>query len=146
MTTINQNDLVTLHYVGTLSDGTPFDSSREKEKPFSFTAGVGMVVEGFDEAVLQMSVGETKTVTIPAAKAYGEYSLHTFQVAPKTMFEDGFDFSDGQVVSGQNNGIPFQAKIEGTTANHVVLDMNHPLAGHDLTFELEILAAEPQTV
>ena len=137
--TVQTNNKVIVHYVGKLTDGTVFDSSRAKEQPFEFTAGVGQVVVGFDKAVIGMSVGETKTVTIPCNEAYGPSNPNSFRCAPKAAFEEGFDFTKGNVVSGQQQGRQFQAIIEGTTENHVVLDMNHPLADKDLTFEIEIL-------
>ena len=138
--TIENNNTVTVHYVGTLEDGTVFDSSREKETPFTFTTGVNQVVSGFNDAVLGMKVGETKTVTLTPAEAYGNHNPNAFQVAPKSAFEKGFDFTKGNIVSGNNQGQVFQATIEGTTDNHVVLDMNHPLAGKNLTFEIEVVS------
>ena len=102
-----------------------------------------MVVPGFNDAVVGMEVGQTKTVTLTPDVAYGPRNPNAFTVAPKTAFEEGFDLTKGNVVMGNNNGQQFQAKIEGTTDNHVVLDMNHPLAGEILTFEIEVLNAEP---
>ena len=140
--TVENNNIVTVQYVGTLTDGTVFDSSREKETPFSFTTGIGQVVPGFNDAVVGMSVGETKTVTLTPDVAYGPKNPNAYTVAPKDAFEEGFDFTKGNIVSGNQNGQTFQAKIEGTTDNHVVLDMNHPLAGEILTFEIEIVSVE----
>ena len=140
--TVETNNMVTVHYVGTFTDGTVFDSSRDKETPFAFTTGSGQVVPGFDDAVIGMKVGETKTVTLTPDVAYGPKNPNAYTVAPKTSFEEGFDLTKGNVVQGQQNGQQFQARIEGTTDNHVVLDMNHPLAGEILTFEIEIVSAE----
>lgn len=140
--TVENNHKVTVHYVGTLTDGTIFDSSRDKETPFTFTTGVGMVVPGFNNAVIGMTVGDTKTVTLTPDVAYGPTNPNAFTVASKSVFEEGFDFTKGNIVTGNQNGQNFQAKIEGTTDNHVVLDMNHPLAGKILTFEIEILNTE----
>tara|TARA_Y100000593_G_scaffold21384_1_gene42867 strand:+ start:38 stop:505 length:468 start_codon:yes stop_codon:yes gene_type:complete len=140
--TVENNHSVSVHYVGTFTDGTVFDSSRDKETPFTFTTGTGMVVPGFNDAVVGMSVGDTKTVTLTPDVAYGPINPNAFTVAPKTAFATDFDFTKGNIVSGNQNGQNFQAKIEGTTDNHVVLDMNHPLAGKILTFEIEILSTE----
>ena len=140
--TVETNNMVTVHYVGTFTDGTVFDSSRDKETPFAFTTGSGQVVPGFDDAVIGMKVGETKTVTLTPDVAYGPKNPNAYTVAPKTSFEEGFDLTKGNVVQGQQNGQQFQARIEGTTDNHVVLDMNHPLAGEILTFEIKIVSAE----
>ena len=138
--TVENNNTVTVHYVGTLTDGTVFDSSRAKETPFTFTTGVGMVVPGFNNAVVGMNVGETKTVTFGPEEGYGQRNPNAYTLAPKTAFPDGFEFVEGAPVSGQQNGQTFQALVEGTTNNHVVLDVNHPLAGKDLTFEIEVIS------
>lgn len=143
--TVENNNVVTVHYTGTLEDNTVFDSSRESETPFTFTTGVGQVVPGFNDAVVGMTVGQTKTVTIPAEFAYGPTNPNAYTVAHKDNFEEGFDFSKGNIVSGNKNGQMFQAKVEGTTDNHVVLDMNHPLSGKDLTFNIEVLSVNPVT-
>lgn len=140
--TVENNNIVTIHYTGTLTDGTVFDSSRDKEVPFTFTTSIGQVVPGFNDAVVGMAVGETKTFTLTPDVAYGPTNPNAFTVAPKTAFEEGFDFTKGNVVNGNQNGQQFQAKIEGTTDNHVVLDMNHPLAGEILTFEVEVISTE----
>ena len=145
--TVTENSIVTVHYIGTLADGSVFDSSRERNTPFAFTTGTGQVVPGFNNAVVGMTVGETKTSTLPAAEAYGPVNDNAFQVVPKSAFEEGFEFTQGKPVSGAQGDQQFQATIEGTTDNHVVLNFNHPLAGKDLTFEIEVLsvAAVPET-
>jgi len=140
MSTIENNNIATVHYVGTFSDGTVFDSSRTRNTPFAFTTGTGQVVPGFDSAVIGMTVGETKTVTLAPEEAYGLTNDNAFQVVPKTAFEEGFEFDKGKPVSGSQNGQQFQALIEGTTDNHIVLNFNHPLAGKELTFEIEVLS------
>ena len=141
--TVTESSVVTVHYVGTLADGTVFDSSRERNTPFAFTTGTGQVVPGFNDAVVNMNVGETKTVTLTPDVAYGEVNPNAYQVIPKTAFEEGFEFIKGKPVAGAQNGQQFQATIEGTTDNHVVLDFNHPLAGKELTFEIEVISTAP---
>ena len=143
MSTVQNNNQVTVHYVGKFEDGTVFDSSRAKEKPLTFTTGSGQVVPGFNDAVVGMEVGQTETFTISPVNAYGEHSEHAFAVAPKSAFNDEVELIKGNIVSGADNqGRPFQAAIEGTTENHVVLDMNHPLAGKTLVFEIEVLSTQ----
>ena len=142
MSKITNNNNVTVHYTGTFPDGTVFDSSREKETPFTFTTGIGQVVPGFNDAVLGMEKGQSKTVTLTPDVAYGEVNPNAFSAVPKSAFEEGFDFTVGNMVTGAQNGQQFQAKIEGTTDNCVVLDMNHPLAGKILTFEIEVIDFE----
>jgi peptidylprolyl isomerase len=143
--TVDNKSIVTVHYVGTLSDGSVFDSSRARNTPFAFTTGTGQVVPGFNDAVIGMTVGETKTSTLTADTAYGQINDNAFQVVAKSAFEEGFEFHQGKPVSGAQNGQQFQATIEGTTDNHVVLNFNHPLAGKDLTFEIEVLSIAPAT-
>jgi len=141
MTTVNKDSVVTLHYTGTLEDGTIFDSSREKE-PFTFTAGVGQVVTGFDEAVIGMNVGEQKSVTLTPDQAYGPVNDMAYQVVPKSKFDENYVFEVGATVGGENQGQQFRATIETVIENHIVLNFNHPLAGKDLTFDLEILSVK----
>lgn len=140
---VTDSSVVTVHYTGTLEDGSVFDSSRERNTPFAFTTGAGQVVSGFNDAVIGMEVGTTKTVTLTPDVAYGEVNNNAFQVVPKSAFEEGFEFTKGKQVSGAQNGQQFQASIEGTTDNHVVLNFNHPLAGKSLTFEIEVISVAP---
>ena len=100
---IENNNVVTVHYTGTFTDGTVFDSSREKETPFTFTTGIGQVVPGFNDAVLGMTKGQTKTVTLTPDLAYGPKNPNAFQAVPKTSFEDDFDFTKGNIITGINN-------------------------------------------
>ena len=136
---VKENCTVAVHYIGTLEDGSVFDSSREAGQPFSFETGTGSVVPGFNDAVVGMELGETKTVVLTPANAYGIHNENAFQVVPKSKFSPDFDFSPGNSVAGQSNGQNFRAIIEGTTENHVVINFNHPLAGKTLTFEIEVI-------
>ena len=127
-------DVVEVHYVGTLDDGSQFDSSRDRGTPFSFTVGTGQVISGFDVAVRGALVGETNTVRMEAADAYGEWT-------EEAVLELPYDPSQGEVAVGDtvtlSNGQP--AQILEISAETVKLDVNHPLAGEALTFEIEIL-------
>ena len=140
---VENNNTVSVHYVGTLNDGTVFDSSRARETTLTFVTGIGQVVPGFDNAVMGMTVGEVKTVKLSVEEGYGARNPNAFTLAPKTAFPEDFVFEKGAVVSGQQNGQQFQAIVEGATDNHVVLDVNHPLAGQELTFEIEVLTITP---
>lgn len=128
-------DLVEVHYVGTLDDGTEFDSSRERGTPFSFTVGVGQVIAGFDEAVRGAKVGDVNTVRMEAADAYGEWSEENIIDVPFNPEQGDVEVGDEVFLT---NGQP--ATVLEVTDEIVKLDANHPLAGEALTFEIEILA------
>ncbi len=128
-------DTVEVHYVGTLDDGSQFDSSRDRGTPFSFVVGSGQVISGFDEAVRGAKVGDINTVRMEAADAYGEWSPDNVVEVP--LSPDQGDVAVGDQVyltSGQPATV---LEVSDTT---VKLDINHPLAGEALTFEIEILA------
>ena len=138
----NEGKSVKVHYTGTLDDGTKFDSSRDRGTPLAFTCMAGQMIPGFDAAVRDMEVGETRTVTIPAADAYGEFNPE--QVL-KIEFEKVPFFKDMQV--GQRvmltltDGNQVPARAVEKDEESITLDMNHELAGKDLTFEIELLEA-----
>ena len=140
MNTVENGNIVSVHYTGTLNDGTQFDSSRARE-PLSFLVGDGQVIPGFESAVLGMQEGETKTITILAENAYGPKNDQAVQVVEKNRFPNGFEGNVGESVTGQTGeGQAFRATIVNIEENTVTLDFNHPLAGHDLTFEVELVS------
>ena len=140
MSTVENGNTVTVHYTGTLNNGTQFDSSRSRE-PLVFQVGDGQVIAGFDNAVLGMEIGESKTFTVPANEAYGLKNEDAIQEVSKNQFPQGYDAEIGHSVTGQNEaGQQFQAVIIAETENTVTLDFNHPLAGHDLTFGVEVVS------
>ncbi len=143
-----EGDTVTVHYTGTLDDGTVFDSSVGGE-PLTFVIGDGTMITGFDEAVRGMEVGEVKTVTIPAAEAYGEYREDLVVVLDRGELEEDLGLEDGalevgEVVTLQNvdtEEIRYFTVIS-ISDTEVTLDGNDELAGEDLTFEIEMVAIE----
>jgi peptidylprolyl isomerase len=139
-------DRVQVHYTGKLSDGTVFDSSKDRE-PLAFVVGDGTMIAGFDEAVRGMVVGQVKTVTIPAAEAYGEYKETLVAVLPKDELEEnlGVELQVGDKVSKQDmtSGETITFTVIEITDTEVTLDANHRLAGQDLTFEIEMVSIEP---
>jgi len=138
--TAQAGDTVQVHYTGTLSDGTVFDSSQGRE-PLQFTLGAGEVIPGFEKAVAGMSVGERKTVTIPADEAYGARSPQAILQVPRQQFPQEIDPQPGlQLVMQRSDGHQIPVVVVEVTETHVVIDANHPLAGHDLTFEIELVA------
>ncbi len=131
-------DTVRVHYTGTLDDGTVFDSSKGRE-PIEFTVGSGQVIAGFEEAVSGMGVGEAKTVTIPAAQAYGERREELLLQVERSQFPADVEPQVGQqfqMSQGEQNFVVNVAEVAG---DRITLDANHPLAGRDLTFELELV-------
>lgn len=128
-------DVVDVHYVGTLDDGSQFDSSRDRGQAFTFTVGSGQVISGFDEAVRGARVGDVNTVRMEPADAYGEWSEDNVIQVP-------FNPQQGDVQVGDEvyltNGQP--AVVLEVTEEYVKLDANHRLAGEALTFEIEVLS------
>ncbi len=135
-----RGDTVHVHYRGTLDDGTEFDSSAGAE-PISFTLGAGEVIPGFEEAVEGMSAGDKKTQHITAENAYGERRDElVFTVSKDQMPEGGEDIEVGDMLRvGFPDGSSAAVQVAGVDNNSVTLDANHPLAGKNLTFELELV-------
>ena len=132
---VQDGDLVEVHYDGTLDDGSSFDSSRERDTPFSFEVGTGQVIPGFDEAVRGLKIGESREVRIPPAEAYGERSDENIVEVP--YGPDQSDVAVGDQVY-LNTGQP--AIVLEVKKDTVVLDANHELAGEALTFKIEVLS------
>ncbi|HJJ32592.1 MAG TPA: peptidylprolyl isomerase [Methanocorpusculum sp.] len=130
---------VKVHYTGKLTNGEQFDSSEGKD-PLEFKLGSGMVVPGFDKAVLGMEIGETKTVTIPCQEAYGEHTDDMTVDIPRTEFPADFTANPGEqllITLGDGNQIPVTiTKIDDEI---VRLDANHKLAGKDLVFTIALV-------
>ena len=136
---IEDGKKVKIHYTGTLNDGTQFDSSKGRD-PLEFEIGGGMVIAGFDAAVKTMDVGEVKTVTIPAAEAYGEARPDMIMDIPKTQFPEEMKVElDMQLMMQTPSGQPVPVRVTEIKDDAVTIDANHQLAGKDLTFELELV-------
>lgn len=135
-----QGDKVNVHYHGKLTDGTTFDSSEGRE-PLEFTVGIGQVIKGFDDAVVDMAPGDKKTVHIPVHEAYGERNEDMMMEYPKSEFPADMNPAVGmELQMGDNAGNIFQVLIVQVGDETVLLDANHPLAGQDLIFELELVS------
>jgi peptidylprolyl isomerase len=140
MAAAKQGDTVAVHYTGTLADGTTFDSSRQRD-PLVFTIGTGQVIAGFDQAVTGMQPGEVKTTTIPANEAYGDRDATLVFAVPRTDLPSELDPAVGeQYQMRQGEGQVMVVTVQDVTPQQVVFDANHPLAGQDLTFELELMS------
>lgn len=138
MAKARSGDTVRIHYTGTLADGSVFDSSRGRD-PLEFTLGGGQVIPGFDAAVDGMEVGEEKTVTIAAADAYGPRRRDLVLEVPRSQFPPHIEVAPGQRLQLSQGEEVFVVTVRDATNDAVLLDANHPLAGEDLTFALELL-------
>lgn len=135
-------DIVEVHYTGTLEDDTVFDTSVGRE-PLKFTLGQGQMITGFEQAVLGMKIGESKTVTIPADEAYGPHSDDLILVINREELPTGLDPYVGQQLQGPRPGGGTSiGTVTNVTDTTITLDFNHPLAGKDLTFEIELMSIQ----
>ncbi len=138
-----QGDRVKVHYKGYLDDGTVFDSSFDQD-PLEFTIGAGEIIPGFENAVVGMEIGETKTVDIPAQDAYGEYNDMARLEVPRENLPENINPEIGmvlQLTTPQNNTV--LVRVIDMNDEIVTLDANHPLAGKDLKFEIKLLELVP---
>ena len=133
-------DSVKVHYRGTLPDGTEFDNSHSRGEPLEFTVGSGQMIVGFNDAIIGMAEGEKKTFSLTPELAYGQRIEEAVQAVPRTAFGDDFEFEVGGMVQGNGPRGPFIAKIQQLDEETVTLDLNHPLAGQDLNFEVEVVS------
>ncbi len=139
MQQVKNGDKVKVHYHGKLTDGTPFDSSEGRE-PLEFQVGKGDVIPGFDEGVTGMAVGDKKTVTIPAEEAYGPVQEEMIMEFPIDRFPPEMKPEVGmQLNLSDQNGEQFPVIVADVKEEVVILDANHPLAGKDLVFDLELV-------
>lgn len=140
MTAAKSGDTVAIHYKGTLADGTQFDSSEGRE-PLSFVVGSGQIIPGLDKAMPGMEVGEKKTVNIPSEEAYGPVVPEMRQAVPREGIPDDIPLDPGTQLQMQTaEGKPLPVTVVDVDEKSVTLDANHPLAGRDLTFDVELVA------
>ncbi|HOE17951.1 MAG TPA: peptidylprolyl isomerase [Syntrophorhabdaceae bacterium] len=133
------HDKVKVHYKGLLQDGTVFDSS-ENRHPLEFTIGQGMVIPGFENGVLGMREGDTKMIPISAEDAYGPYRNELVGIVDKSRIPDDINLEIGMVLQVRSpEGSVTNVTVVKITDTEVTLDMNHPLAGKDLSFEVTLM-------
>ncbi len=130
---------VQVHYKGSFSDGTVFDSSYDRGKTIGFTIGAGEMIPGFDAAVNGMKIGEVKSVTIEPSQAYGEHNPEGLRRIPKTSFPEDFETTPGVMIQGEVGDQSVRGTITEVIEDFVVVDFNHPMAGKDLNFEIELV-------
>ncbi|MEC5146616.1 peptidylprolyl isomerase [Chitinophaga sp. 212800010-3] len=139
MQTVKNGDTVKVHYHGRLTNGTTFDSS-EGRAPLEFTVGAGMVIKGFENGVLDMKVGDKKTIHIPVDQAYGPKNEEMIIQFPKENIPAELNPEVGMELQMSNpQGHVFPVKVVAIDENTITLDANHALAGEDLVFDLELV-------
>lgn len=139
MVQAKSGDTVKIHYTGRLEDGTVFDSSAERE-PLEFTIGGGQVIPGFEQAVLGMALEESKTEKIPMDQAYGPHREEMVLEVSREQIPPDINPEVGQQLQIQQaNGQSVPVFVTEVTDSQITLDANHPLAGEDLTFEIQLV-------
>jgi peptidylprolyl isomerase len=134
-----QGDTVKVHYTGKLEDGTVFDSSVNRE-PLEFSIGTGSLIPGFEQAVIGMTPGESKTERIEAEQAYGQHREDMVLVVDRQQMPEDMQVGVGQQLQiRQQTGQTIPVVVTDVSDSQITLDANHPLAGEDLTFDIQLL-------
>ena len=139
MTKIKNGDNVSVHYTGKLEDGSVFDTSlAEGREPLTVTLGQGQLIPGFENGLIDMTTGEIKTIEIEPENAYGDINPQLMSEIPLSQVPEGV--KTGDMLQGQNQFGPVNVVVKEVKEETVVLDMNHPLAGKKLIFDLEVVS------
>ena len=132
-------DTVKVHYTGKLEDGTVFDTSNNRD-PLQFTIGENQVIPGFEEAVVGIKPGESRTAKFPADKAYGPHRKEMVMVVNRNQFPvDMEPKTNQQLQISQDDGGRIVVTVTEVSESSVTLDANHPLAGKDMTFDIQLM-------
>jgi peptidylprolyl isomerase len=139
MAQAKHGDTVKVHYTGKLEDGTVFDTSINRD-PLQFTIGEGQIIPGFEQAVVGMNPGESKTTKVPADKAYGPQHKERVLLARRNQFPVDLKPEVGQKLQiRRTDGQTSVVTVTDVSESSVTLDANHPLAGKDLTFDIQLI-------
>ena len=139
MEQVKHGDTVKIHYTGKLEDGTIFDTSTKRD-PLQFIIGAGQVVSGFEQAIVGMNTSESKTVKVPADKAYGPHREEMVLVVDRNKIPKNLKLELGQELQiPQEDGQKTIVAVTNISESSVTLDANHPLAGKDLTFDIQLI-------
>lgn len=142
--TIQDGSQVKFHYVLTV-DGQTVDSSRSAE-PLSIVMGSGQIIPGLEEKIRGLSKGDRREIVVPPEKGYGPVKPEAIQKVPRKNFQGAADIKVGSTVTAQDQGRLIQARITEVGKDHFTVDMNHPMAGKTLNFDIEIMdVASPET-
>ena len=136
---VQNGDVVTVHYTGKLEDGSIFDSSLDEgREPITVKLGEGSLIKGFEDGLIDMEVGEKKTVEINPEEAYGHPNDQMFNEVPRTQVPEGVQA--GEMLQAMTPQGPVNVKVLEVKDEVVILDANHPLSGKKLIFDLEIIS------
>lgn len=139
---VKKGDRIKVQYTGTLQDGTMFDKSKEGG-PLEFTVGSGQIIPGFDKAVEGMKLNEEKKVTLKPEDAYGKRDETAIREFPKNSLPENFKPEKGMMIKLQDQtGRAIPGTVTDITENSITVDLNHPLAGKDLTFDIKVIGIE----
>jgi len=138
MAKVKKGDKIKAHYRGTLDDGTEFDNSAGGD-PIEFEVGSGALIPGFESAVVGMEAGEKKTLTVPVDEAYGPRRDELLLTVPRDEVPSDLDAAVGESLVLERNGQEIEVIVKNVSETGLTLDANHPLAGRDLIFEIEML-------
>jgi FKBP-type peptidyl-prolyl cis-trans isomerase 2 len=137
MSKVESGNTVKVHYTGTFEDGQVFDSSLERNEPIAFTVGSNQVIPGFENAIMGMTVGESKKVTLTPEEGYGNIIDEMIQEVPKQFVPE--TVTVGEMLTTQSEQGQFNVVVREVKDETVILDANHPMAGKTLVFELEVV-------
>ncbi|RLG24869.1 peptidylprolyl isomerase [Methanosarcinales archaeon] len=139
MAQVQDGDTVKVHYTGKLEDGTVFDTTANRD-PMQFRIGEGQVIPRFEQAMIGMAPGESKTVEVPADEAYGPHHEELVLMVDRNIFPEDAQPEVGlQFEVRQTDSPPIVAMVTDVTESNATLDANHPLAGKDLIFDVQLL-------
>lgn len=142
MNQVKDNNTVKVHYTGKLKDGRVFDTSEGKD-PLKFTLGKGQMIPGFEKGLIDMKVNEKKTIHITKDEAFGDQREELIQEVPRTQLPENMEVKEGMgLVSSTPDGKKHNLTVKEVKDNTIIVDANHPLAGKDLVFDLELVDIE----
>ena len=143
MSVVEDGNQVQVHYRGTLADGTEFDSSYERGEPITVQVGAGQLIPGFNDAIVGMTVGEKKEVTLSPDEAYGPRNPQALTEISRDSFPEQLELQEGMPVPlADGNGNRVMGRLSEISEATVTVDLNHPLAGEALNFEIEVVDIE----
>lgn len=143
MTQVKEDCTVNVHFDCETSKGVKFSSRDNDQQPIEFKVGEGKMIKAFEEAVLGLSAGDKKSIKIGSDEAYGQRSDENIIEAKRSEMPEGTDIQPGTpLMMHTNEGQEIQVMVTEVTDEKIMLDANHPLAGHDLNFEIEIISVK----